>query len=61
MTEVADIDVFSGKEEVNRLCENDFDRQPRSWLESLVVDTIIYLVDVVVKMLEIDCSDGYSC
>ncbi|RHZ47696.1 uncharacterized protein CDV56_102773 [Aspergillus thermomutatus] len=33
MTKVADIDVFSGKEEVDRLCENDFDRQPRNWLE----------------------------
>ncbi|RHZ61775.1 hypothetical protein CDV55_106604 [Aspergillus turcosus] len=30
MTEVADINMFSGKEEVDRLCENDFER---SWLE----------------------------
>jgi amino acid transporter len=33
MAKVPDIDVLSGQEEVDRLCENDFDRQPRNWLE----------------------------
>jgi amino acid transporter len=33
MAKASDIDVLSGQEEVDRLCENDFDRQPRNWLE----------------------------
>ncbi|RDW81413.1 Proline-specific permease [Aspergillus mulundensis] len=33
MTKVSEVDLFSGKDEIDRLCENDLDRQPRNWLE----------------------------
>ncbi|KAH8427865.1 uncharacterized protein LDX57_005570 [Aspergillus melleus] len=33
MTKVSEIDLFTGKEEIDRLCEEDFERQPRNWLE----------------------------
>ncbi|KAL4885610.1 amino acid permease/ SLC12A domain-containing protein [Aspergillus karnatakaensis] len=35
MTKVSEIDIFSGKEEIDRLCENDFERVPRNWLERI--------------------------
>ncbi|KAJ5226141.1 hypothetical protein N7468_007366 [Penicillium chermesinum] len=33
MVPAADIDIFSGKEEIDRLCEFDEERVPRNWLE----------------------------
>ncbi|PWY83708.1 proline-specific permease [Aspergillus sclerotioniger CBS 115572] len=33
LTKVSEIDVFTGKEEIDRLCENDFEREPRNWVE----------------------------
>lgn len=33
MVPAADIDILSGKEEIDRMCENDVERQPRNWLE----------------------------
>ncbi|KAL4899805.1 proline-specific permease [Aspergillus multicolor] len=33
MTKVSEVDLFSGKDEIDRLCENDLDREPRNWLE----------------------------
>ncbi|KAL5342779.1 amino acid permease/ SLC12A domain-containing protein [Aspergillus crustosus] len=35
MTKVSEIDIFSGKDEIDRLCENDFERTPRNWLERI--------------------------
>ncbi|KAI9369067.1 proline-specific permease [Aspergillus egyptiacus] len=35
MTKVSEIDIFSGKEEIDRLCENDLERHPRNWLERI--------------------------
>ncbi|PYI36575.1 proline-specific permease [Aspergillus indologenus CBS 114.80] len=33
MTKVSEVDVFTGKDEIDQLCENDFERKPRNWLE----------------------------
>lgn len=33
MTKVSEIDIFSGKEEIDRLEEEDIEPQPRNWLE----------------------------
>ncbi|KKK22137.1 hypothetical protein P175DRAFT_0537614 [Aspergillus ochraceoroseus IBT 24754] len=33
MIKVSEIDIFSNKEEIDRLCENDLEREPRNWLE----------------------------
>jgi len=33
MTKVSEVDVLSGKEEIDRMCEYDEERQPRNWLE----------------------------
>lgn len=33
MVPAADVDIFSGKEEIDRLCELDVEKQPRNWLE----------------------------
>nr|P18696.2 RecName: Full=Proline-specific permease; AltName: Full=Proline transport protein [Aspergillus nidulans FGSC A4]CAA56191.1 proline permease [Aspergillus nidulans] len=33
LTKVSEVDIFTGKDEIDRLCENDMERQPRNWLE----------------------------
>ncbi|KAJ5928802.1 hypothetical protein N7466_007758 [Penicillium verhagenii] len=33
MVPAADVDIFSGKEEIDRMCELDVEPQPRNWLE----------------------------
>ncbi|KAJ5671901.1 hypothetical protein N7507_001028 [Penicillium longicatenatum] len=33
MVPAADVDIFSGKEEIDRMCELDVEKQPRNWLE----------------------------
>lgn len=33
MVPAADIDIFSGKAEIDRMCEFDEERQPRNWLQ----------------------------
>ncbi|KAL4946739.1 proline-specific permease [Aspergillus oleicola] len=35
MTKVSEIDIFTGKDEIDRLCENDLERHPRNWLERI--------------------------
>ncbi|KAL2861716.1 amino acid permease/ SLC12A domain-containing protein [Aspergillus pseudodeflectus] len=35
ITKVSEIDIFSGKEEIDRLCENDLERNPRNWMEMI--------------------------
>lgn len=33
MTKVSEVDVISGKEEIDRMCEHDEERRPRNWVE----------------------------
>ncbi|KAL4743951.1 proline-specific permease [Aspergillus similis] len=33
LTKVSEVDIFTGKDEIDRMCENDMERQPRNWLE----------------------------
>ncbi|KAJ6095852.1 hypothetical protein N7486_006598 [Penicillium sp. IBT 16267x] len=33
MVPAADVDIFSGKEEIDRMCELDVEKPPRNWLE----------------------------
>ncbi|KAL2012400.1 hypothetical protein VTN00DRAFT_5118 [Thermoascus crustaceus] len=33
MTKVSEVDVISGKEEIDRMCEHDEERKPRNWVE----------------------------
>lgn len=33
ITKVSEIDIFTGKEEIDRLCEHDLERTPRNWVE----------------------------
>ncbi|KAL4813595.1 proline-specific permease [Aspergillus spinulosporus] len=35
LTKVSEVDIFTGKDEIDRLCENDMERQPRNWLERI--------------------------
>ncbi|KAL4974902.1 proline-specific permease [Aspergillus desertorum] len=35
LTKVSEIDIFTGKDEIDRMCENDMERQPRNWLERI--------------------------
>ncbi|KAL4749793.1 proline-specific permease [Aspergillus terricola var. indicus] len=35
LTKVSEIDIFTGKDEIDRMCENDLERQPRNWLERI--------------------------
>ncbi|KAL4984723.1 proline-specific permease [Aspergillus falconensis] len=35
LTKVSEVDIFTGKDEIDRMCENDMERQPRNWLERI--------------------------
>ncbi|KAL4804317.1 proline-specific permease [Aspergillus unguis] len=35
ITKVSEIDIFTGKEEIDRLCANDLERKPRNWVERI--------------------------
>jgi amino acid transporter len=35
MTKASDIDIFSGKEEIDRLTEEEIEPIPRNWLEKV--------------------------
>ena len=35
MVKISEVDIFSGKDEMDRLCEDDVERLPRNWLEKI--------------------------
>jgi amino acid transporter len=35
MVKLSEVDVFSGKDEIDQLCEDDEERAPRNWLEKI--------------------------